>query len=179
MTTEPKELTCSNGDIFLVRLGSGPNTDLIYLKLMFTDHTNNHHGAGGWSSVTFRWSNLYNRNSNIAGKIYCDISATMQPLLTHVAWTSYFAPYFTRSTTSDGGYEAVLIIYLIVFIVFFLVVVALAYWLKSVSKDHTRLSAYVLQQQGANARGAAPAAEGNVGAPGNAQEMQQVSSDFL
>merc|ERR1711964_760093 len=129
--------------------GPSSTQDEIYVKLLFTEVTGHHvdmiNGTVPLSSVTFRWSNLYNRQSYTGGVSWCDISSSSPSLLTEVSWSNFYGPQYFMYDDSWVG--VIFIIYLFALIILLAMIVAMAWWIKSVSKEQLAMMRRMQQGQ--------------------------------
>lgn len=177
MTEGAKRYAPRNGDVYLIRLGTSATTDLIYVKMMVVETISSMEVEANATvtSVMIRWSNLYNSLSYRGGASFCDISASSPSLLTDVSWSNYFGP--ALFSYDDSWIAVILILYLIAMIIILFLVMGVAYWIKTISKDQVRL----FQQIQAGPRPAPPADQSvasGIPPPGGAVEME-TATDFL
>ena len=181
LTRSVKPISPSRGDVYLVRFGSSATQDDLYIKLLFTEVMVHHAHANGTSTsistVMIRWSNLYNRRAYSGGQSFCDISAASPSLLTNVAFSNLNSP--TYFGYDDGWIGAIFVIFLIALIIILFLILAVSFWLRSLSKEQSQLIRAMQQRNGqppvgpdGEPRPPAPAGDGDV-------ELQQPANDFL
>ena len=179
MTQDTKSFSPLSGDVYLVRIGSSSTQDELYSKILFTEIVRGSIADGnstveGITSLSFRWSNLYNRQS---GASYCDMSAFSPSLLTEVAWSNFYGPA-SFTNYDDSWVAALFIIFLIALIIMTAMIAGVAYWVRAIGKDQLALMQRLQRapQPGAAAR-PANAATGN--ADGQDGTEMATAVDFL